>query len=303
MSPVDRDELLELAQLELLGVLDDTDALRLESLRRQASPSLRAEVIDLQAAIAADDSLLPSVEPDSGLRARVLAGIADAIDARRREGLTPLASIGSTAVPHSDVAPPHAHQPRRSTRRDDDEAVAATLLSAARESNTDSLVTRWRSSALFWRAASVALGASLLVVLLANYSLTNRVSHISELALGSATRADLSAVTGPALAQTLQGDAIVRGMVAGQSMNAAGIVLKSPLAQSGLLVTMNLSPRASYDVVVRTGADSWTIRSGFTPSDAIDSIALDFSVANLGTGSTISVLDRETGEVVLTAEI
>ncbi|MDA0803331.1 MAG: hypothetical protein O2819_06195 [Planctomycetota bacterium] len=307
MSPVDRDELFELAQLELLGALDDPDLSRLEALRRRAPAALLAEVLDLQAALAADDDLLPDVNPDAALRSRVLAGIADAAELRRRDGLTPLASLGE--VPRGELSSDRlGTQPgslgARRTRFDNaEEAVSASLLSAARESNTDALVARWRFSAVFWRAASVALGASLLVVMLANYSLTNRVSHISELALGASTRADLVQFTGPALTQQLQGESIIRGMVAPSGNNAAGMVIKSPLAQSGLLVAIKLPKRSIYDIVVRSGADSWTIHSGYAPTDSIDSIALNFGNAVLGPGSRIEVVDRETGAVALTAEI
>lgn len=296
MSPVDRDELLELAQLEMLGALDEQDVARLTRLRRAAPPLLQREVMDLQAVLAMDDSLLPDTDPDSALRSKVLAGVADAIDARRKDGVAPLASLGERTIVEPVVR-------SRSTRADEDEAVAVAVMQAAKDSNVDALVVKWRASAFFWRAASVALGASLLVLLLANHSLAGKVSHISELALGAATRQDLSAVTGPALAQHLQADAIVRGMVAPAGLNAAGVVLKSPLTQSGLLVAMNLSPRTTYDVVLRSGSDSWTIRSAFQSADTIDSIALNFGDAAIGPGSRVELVDHETGTVVLSATI
>lgn len=74
-------ELLELASLDALGLLDPQERESFESAFRAAPPSIQAQIRREQTRLARMDDLLPDVEPPLGLRARVLAAVREAVRA------------------------------------------------------------------------------------------------------------------------------------------------------------------------------------------------------------------------------
>ena len=88
-----RDELRELATLEVIGCLDEVESARLERLFEAARPSVQSEVRALQAQIAVEPSLRSAEAVPEDLRLRVLARLATAIEEAER-AQAPLASIG-----------------------------------------------------------------------------------------------------------------------------------------------------------------------------------------------------------------
>lgn len=80
-------ELLELASLDAMGLLDDQERRAFEEAFRQASPAMQAQVRREQERLADLEADLPAVEPPQGLRERVLAAVRDAMQSvpgRRR---------------------------------------------------------------------------------------------------------------------------------------------------------------------------------------------------------------------------
>src|SRR5262245_51548696 len=74
-------ELLELAALDALGLLDEAERDAFDRAFRAAPPALQAQIRREQTRIAGDDSLLPKIEPPMGLKARVLAAWREAVEA------------------------------------------------------------------------------------------------------------------------------------------------------------------------------------------------------------------------------
>lgn len=74
-------ELLELASLDALGLLDDDERDAFERAFQAAPPAIQAQVRREQARLARAEAILPEVEVPAGLRARVLAAVRDAIQA------------------------------------------------------------------------------------------------------------------------------------------------------------------------------------------------------------------------------
>lgn len=72
-------ELLELASLDALGLLDPDEREGFERAFRNAPPALQAQIRREQLRLAHIDDILPGVEPPPGLRARVFAAVKDAI--------------------------------------------------------------------------------------------------------------------------------------------------------------------------------------------------------------------------------
>lgn len=93
-------ELLELASLDALGLLDDDEREAFERAFLAAPPALQAQIRREQARIARADALLPQVEAPPSLRARVLAAVRDAIQAvqSRRAADRPLTILPSRGV-------------------------------------------------------------------------------------------------------------------------------------------------------------------------------------------------------------
>lgn len=157
IPPMSRDELLEMAPADALGLLDEYDALLFSRGFHSASESVRREIIDLQATVAGDDLLLPDVEPSGRLRTSVISRVGEA--ASEAANLAPLATIGRPPAVHSvdrpATASPMAIQPapRRSSFADH-----------------------------FWRAAVFALMASLIVTMYVGNQILDRNRDLTAIA-------------------------------------------------------------------------------------------------------------------------
>jgi len=74
-------ELLEMASLDALGLLDDDERRSFECAFRDAPSTIRSEIRREQERLACDESLLPQVEPPASLRVRVMGAVRDAMRA------------------------------------------------------------------------------------------------------------------------------------------------------------------------------------------------------------------------------
>jgi hypothetical protein len=78
-------ELLELASLDAMGLLDDHERAAFERAFRGAAPAVRRQVRREQERLTGDVSTLPDVEPPAELRGRVLETVRGAIVAARQD--------------------------------------------------------------------------------------------------------------------------------------------------------------------------------------------------------------------------
>jgi len=150
-SPMSRKELLELASLDALGLLEEYDAALFTRSFHQAPESLQQEILDLQAGVVADASLLPSVEPSRALRGAVVSAVLRT--AGTQVQLAPLATITPATVQRTNVA---------------------------RESTGGGAL----AGGGMWRAASFLLIGALLVSIFFNLRFLERIDAISEIVLG-----------------------------------------------------------------------------------------------------------------------
>ena len=156
---ITRDELLELATADALGVLDQVDAARFERAFSSAVPSVQAEVRALQDRLCAERALLADEQPPASLRLKTLARVAGAIE-EHTAAVAPIATIG----------------PARSVRKIGSERVgsevAGDLDTASRESLVREILERSalerRPTQHVWRAAALFLFAALVVALYFN---------------------------------------------------------------------------------------------------------------------------------------
>lgn len=78
-------ELIELAILDAMGLLDEREQSAFEAAFRVASPAIQAQVRREQTRLSRIEALLPDVTPPAGLRAAVLAVIRDEIAAGQKQ--------------------------------------------------------------------------------------------------------------------------------------------------------------------------------------------------------------------------
>lgn len=177
MNELTHQELLDFADLDVLGLLDEVDSTRFESAFLKATPADQDLIRERQAVLATqlvgapDENAVPEA-----LKARVLGTIQienDAIDS----ALAPVARIGIGRW-RREQASGSAVQPADAEHS---------------ESPSDSfLIRRLQRSALIWRAASFGLITGLAVSLLIGYSMVENAKEATRLASQRAASQQLS---------------------------------------------------------------------------------------------------------------
>jgi len=164
-TPPTRDELLEFAAFEMLGVLDDVDIARFERALADAAPSIQAEVSALQARMAVDPLFHDeSATPSASLGFRTKARLLEEIETEAANA-APIATIG----------------PRTGARIRRDESTVITtesmreILAEVASRNTSVRPQRQ----LYWRVASFFLLAGLCVSLSFNHQLSRTAMQLA----------------------------------------------------------------------------------------------------------------------------
>jgi len=156
---ISREELLELAVADAIGVLDEVDTARFERAFSSAAPSLQAEVRVAQDRVALDRMLLVDEQPPASLRLKTLARVAAAIELEAA-GAAPIAMIGPargyTAERASAVAGSDS-SPREFIDHESREAIVREILERS--------AMERRPPQHLWRAAALFLFAALVVAL------------------------------------------------------------------------------------------------------------------------------------------
>lgn len=156
-----REELLESAALDALGLLDEYESDLYTRSFHHAPAAVQDEIIQRQAQLVSDETFLPNESPDPALRQRVLDAVSVAIEFESPE-LEPLATIGRARAAHPA-----------------NETVFAPI------------------SGRLWRAAVFVLCAGILAVAYFATQVYQYNSTIAMLALNNATDAQLEQMLGP----------------------------------------------------------------------------------------------------------
>jgi len=226
-----REELIEQASLDALGLLDAFEAAHYAKSFHAAPASVQEEIRQLQAEIATDASLLSDEEPPAGLRGRVMGAVMDSIEHETRE-LQPIATIGSRA--------------RRVAATG---ATATDIAGVVRDERMNIQYRSMQRSVAVWRAASVALAASLLGSFLWLNVITHEAMSIAQLAQGQATQAQLIEMLGSDYA-TFSGNKTmkIRSLAALAGQASAAIMYCDPDTGDGYLVSFGLAQVGTYTV-------------------------------------------------------
>ncbi|MCE2875021.1 MAG: hypothetical protein LW625_05190 [Planctomycetaceae bacterium] len=236
-----REELIEQASLDALGLLDAFEAAHYAKSFHAAPASVQEEIRQLQAEIATDASLLSDEEPPAGLRGRVMGAVMDSIEHETRE-LQPIATIGSRA---------------RRVAATGATATAADIAGVVRDERMHLQYRSMQRSVAVWRAASVALAASLLGSFLWLNVITHDAMSIAQLAQGQATQAQLIEMLGSDYA-TFSTDKTmrIRSLAALAGEPGAAILYCDPKNGDGYLVGFGLAQVGTY--TIRSIADDGT---------------------------------------------
>lgn len=236
-----REELIEQASLDALGLLDAFEAAHYAKSFHAAPDSVQEEIRQLQAEIATDASLLSDEEPPAGLRGRVMGAVMDSIEHETRE-LQPIATIGSRA---------------RRVAATGATATAADIAGVVRDERMHLQYRSMQRSVAVWRAASVALAASLLGSFLWLNVITHDAMSIAQLAQGQATQAQLIEMLGSDYA-TFSTDKTmrIRSLAALAGEPGAAILYCDPKNGDGYLVGFGLAQVGTY--TIRSIADDGT---------------------------------------------
>ena len=271
-----REELLELAPLEALGLLDEVDERRFDISFNEAAPNVQDEVRDLQAAVAAEFGSAGSESPDRSLRYRVLAALSAAVE-EDDEQCAPIAAIGTPrAFQRNVIAEASSKEP---------EEIDPKLAEAIRRE-------RYARSSLIWRAASIALGCGLLVTLYFTNQISQNSQELVELALGNSNSMELREQIGPTYEEFVNSStSVVHSMASVDPATVSGgiTVFIEPKKELGLLLGFSLAlGTGPYELVaVNPATQTETVLMAFTSRQAI--AAVGFSTKGIGLGSIYEV--------------
>ncbi|HLO40304.1 MAG TPA: hypothetical protein VK176_04715 [Phycisphaerales bacterium] len=140
-------ELLELAQLDAMGLLDEQDAHEFEVAFAAAPAEIQKQIRDEQARMCVLEPVLPEVEPPADLRAKVLASVHTAIV----ETITQ--PVEAVAAAHAEPALPLA---AAATRQDVRHAAGRQV--GGEPTGRRRGLNVWRSAAIAFAAAAIVLG-------------------------------------------------------------------------------------------------------------------------------------------------
>jgi len=275
-------DLLELAQLEVTGVLEEHDVMRLERLFRESPERVQQEVIELQAALAAQVTLLPDVQPDRALVHEVLASVRR--DIRQSDAdMAPIASIGVRRGGAAAKASNAASRSRTGLVVASGESVQDDPTLAVRHAED----LRWKRAAKLWRAGCLAAIGGIVVAVVFHISTYRQAVRIDELALQNAVSAQLTSMIGAGLPEFLDQRCVVRGLVgASQRESGSVAVMLSPKFDAVLVAWIDLpKDRALRLEAVDLETNSAITVGGFSAVNPVGGtrLAVPAGTANLST--------------------
>lgn len=290
-SPIDRESLLDLASLEALGLLDQDAASAFHRALEQAPERWRDEVIERQTEWATDPRFLASSLPSTELRARTLAAVSREILAA---SAIPVAAGSASEGSWTEAGSP----PRR--REDPVSGPLRQIVEQLRirqESDRRSRTQPW-----LWRAASLVLGAGLLVSAWFQIRMSERVTEIAELSMQRQTDEQIRALIGEGFERFLVPRCAVTGLAAAAEGGRGSAAIYVHPDGDGFLLVLGLPSAAGpYELraICCDGVDETRSILSFEPLEAASGFRLSVErLASLSGGARWEIVDGS-GQVVL----
>jgi hypothetical protein len=273
-----REELIEQAALEALGLLDERETEAFERAFEDAPENIQEQIRRIQAETVTDVAMLSGEEPPVGLRSKVMAAVSDAVEDEARE-LQPIASIGVRAR-----RPGHA--------------VTAEVAEAVRDERQGLRLQAAQRHLLVWRAASIALAASLLTTLFWSGMYRLERHSIERLVDNGATLRQLEEQFGLKFIDMLRGSTSIQAVQA-VAANVSGSLILDETSNTGCLMVLGLRHNAKYTLRLIDGRSGSVLLSSPVTGGAGMTVArLDGVNRASLEGHRIELLD-ETGSTVL----
>lgn len=230
-------DLMEMASLDALGMLDADERAEFEAAFRAASPAVQSQVRREQKRFANAEHLLPDVDPPAGMKFRVMSAVRDAI-------------IGLTA---GDAA------------------------AAARAVSTGSKTGAWFNSTTIWRAACIGFATTtVLLTGVAAYVFDRNQAFVeqTEIALGKALLSELGTdFQEVALAQGVQ----IFDFATTDGLSARAKLWVHPESQVAFLFCSDLPVRdGRYSLVLQDENNGRQVVRDFRASEGFITFRVDY---------------------------
>jgi hypothetical protein len=267
-KPMTRQELVELAALDALGLLDDYEASLYTRSFHHAPSAVQDELVELQAQIAADPCLMATEDPDDSLRDRVLETVAAAIE-NDTPDLTPLATIGGTRL----------------------QAVGGVNNQTIATGNPD-IIGRIRSTSAFWRVAAFALcGMVIVMAYLLSVSVSQQ-STLARLALGNNTDAQLEQMIGPTAKDYLFDHTSMRIVLTspdGAQIGRAMLWIQEGTDEALLVMELPHTTGEVYELSIQHADGTSQHLARFDGKDRLTGLRVAVDTAALSNGATLQI--------------
>ena len=239
-EPMRRDELLEMASLDALGMLEADEAAFFSRSFLEAPRMVQDEIRALQASIASDLQLVSDEEPPAFLRNKVIGAVLEEID-QASHGLAPIATIG--ALRNVRVTNSQNDHTFESTNRLND--VEQHLQVERRAIRSRSM----NRTLMAWRAATVGLAASLLATFMWVSVIANEALKVTQLAQSTETRNELGTYLGTTWTQFVSATCKVRTLNPSTTGgNVSASIWINEKSGESFLVAYELQSNSDYTV-------------------------------------------------------
>ncbi|MCE9620539.1 MAG: hypothetical protein K8R92_11625 [Planctomycetes bacterium] len=243
-----RDELLEMASLDALGMLEADEAAFFSRSFLEAPRVVQEEIRALQASVVSDAQLLSDEEPPASLRSRVIGSVLSAVD-QENQGLAPIATIGSLkkARPSASTTTALLNEDVRTMDQLDE---VERRLQVERQSIRTRSMNR---SLMAWRAATVGCAASLLATFVWVSVIANQALKVTQLAQNTSTQQEIEKQLGSSLTQFYSSACKVRSLVTTNAeSNVAGVLYIDRKSGESFLVAFGLQANADYTLRLKS---------------------------------------------------
>ena len=266
-TPMTHEELLEQAALDALGLLDQYESSLFTRSFHRATATVQKQIVEFQAELAADESLLPDEMPPADLRERVLSSVAEAVESQEAD-FAPLASIRGGRVDRPVEPAMPTSRPVRST-------------------------------AIFWRAAVLVLTVALVIVSYFGVQATQLNKTLARAMYSDDARQEINELLGPSVSEFLSHPArrTIRFTAPDPEFDGTVTVYLNEKTNEALVVAMGMPTNERFTLEASSG-DSVNRREAFEATDDIVGVRLtDLSPATMA--STSWSIRNSKGETVL----
>ncbi|MSR33949.1 MAG: hypothetical protein EXS12_04010 [Phycisphaerales bacterium] len=238
-EPMRRDELLEMASLDALGMLEADEAAFFSRSFLDAPRMVQDEIRALQASIASDLQLVSDEEPPAFLRNKVIGAVLEEIDDATK-GLAPIATIG--ALRNTRAANAHTENDPESLNRFND--VEQHLQVERRAIRVRSM----NRTLMAWRAATVGLAAALLATFMWVSVIATKAMDVNRIVVSQLAADEIIAKVGPHFGPFLAASCQTLSLVSTRNENVAAVLYVNTKTNESFLLGFALQTNKDYTV-------------------------------------------------------